>query len=137
MTPSQLHFLLELLMTREERQFLSALRANPTDQVTRNEYIDYLIEQGRDESAELIRLNPFWSPLDPRGEIRYSGETELELKAFLDRPLNPNPAPPGMFWSGAGLMGAGITPILSGSIFASVGRQTPDDTRVGPRRGGH
>ena len=47
-------FKLELLMSITERRLASDLRESPNDQSTINAYVDYLKEQGRDDSAELI-----------------------------------------------------------------------------------
>lgn len=48
-------FLYELLMDRVERSLLKALHANANDEATRNAYVDYLLDQGRTESAEMVR----------------------------------------------------------------------------------
>lgn len=47
-------FLCELLMSREEKGLFLSLIANPHDQATRNAYIDYLKEQDRSKSVDLL-----------------------------------------------------------------------------------
>ncbi len=63
MTKKQFLFLLEMLMSREERFFLSALKASPKDPVARAEYADWLEDEGRQESADMLREDGAWTPL--------------------------------------------------------------------------
>lgn len=56
-TEKLLLFVLEALASPTERGLLTALRDNPTDQATRNAYIDYLEEQGRPTGVALLKNN--------------------------------------------------------------------------------
>ncbi len=47
--------LLELLMSPTERVFVFELKANPEDQLNRNAYHDWLLDQGRPMHAEQIK----------------------------------------------------------------------------------
>lgn len=48
-------YLLELLQTPLERALLADLRKDVDDDAARNALVDFLLEQGRNDSAELIR----------------------------------------------------------------------------------
>lgn len=60
MSHQELIFLLELLMSSEERQLLAVLRDDPGNLSARKIYTDYLLDRGRDQSAELVRAG--WTP---------------------------------------------------------------------------
>lgn len=55
MTEHDNAFLLELLQDYTERKFAAALRNCPNDETARAAYSDWLEEQGREESASLVR----------------------------------------------------------------------------------
>lgn len=48
-------FLLEAIINREERGLLQALQENPDDKATKAAYVDFLLDTGRPQSAELVR----------------------------------------------------------------------------------
>ncbi len=54
MHSDDLLFLFELLMRRDELSLLADLRKNRDDVATKNAYIDYLRDDGREESAKLL-----------------------------------------------------------------------------------
>ncbi len=86
MTNNQFVFLLELLIRdNNEKGLLQSLIQNPLDEATRNAYVDYLLDNDRPQSAELVRkgsftpgvtdfLNeiipqPVWNPINTSGGI--------------------------------------------------------------------
>ena len=48
-------FLLEMLASSQEKIFLRALQDDPNDAALKDAYHDWLLEQGRDTSAKLIK----------------------------------------------------------------------------------
>ena len=48
-------FILELVASSTERGLIKALHEKPDDEATRNAYVDFLLENSRDESAERVR----------------------------------------------------------------------------------
>lgn len=59
MTNDQFLFLVELLTHREETQLIKSLVENPNDESLRGVYSDYLKDNGRDVSAELVEKRKF------------------------------------------------------------------------------
>lgn len=55
MTTTDFRFLLDLMITPQEKSFISDLVENPDDASTRNAYVDYLKENGREGSADLVK----------------------------------------------------------------------------------
>lgn len=55
MTDSDLTFLLELLMSPDERGMFAALREGKEEDTVRKMYADFLVEAGRRNSAEMIQ----------------------------------------------------------------------------------
>lgn len=124
MDEKQLTFLLELLMTRDERLRLAELRENPRDELTRNEYVDFLLEQGRDASAELMRKSP-WLPV---GAVHLTDAEVVEFQRQLEDHFRANIRPmqilpEGMIYSG------GWIRALGGSTWRSS-PTTPAETWV-------
>ncbi len=55
MNDVQWDFIIEMLMCREEQSLITALRAEPKDELTRAAYADWLEERGRTKAAKYIR----------------------------------------------------------------------------------
>ena len=55
MTISDFRFLLDLMITSQEKSFIADLMRNPEDRSTRNAYVDYLKENGRETSADMVK----------------------------------------------------------------------------------
>ncbi len=52
-------FILELLVSSEERAFIDSLMDDPNDHLTRSAYADWLEERGRATAASMIRATVF------------------------------------------------------------------------------
>ena len=67
-------FLAELLVKSVEVGMIQALRENPSDNVTRNAYVDYLYEEGRPNTAELVKEKKLFPiPFAYQAGTLYSG----------------------------------------------------------------
>lgn len=67
----QLFFLLPKIVSPVEMQMIKALQNDPEDVMTRNQYADFLLDQGYPpEAAEKIRMTAFV----PGGTVVYWGE---------------------------------------------------------------
>lgn len=61
MSPGEL-FLAELLASSKERRMMQALQEKPEDEVARAMYVDFLKEEGRKDTAELVEKQRLWTP---------------------------------------------------------------------------
>lgn len=89
MTPDLTKFILELLVSRQERILLRSLMDNPTDPAIRAAYGDWLEEQGRDEAAKLIRRG--WSPGENITGNMSFGSFGSVASGYIRFPFNLNP----------------------------------------------
>lgn len=80
MSPGEL-FLLELLASTKERQLMNNLNDKRKDEAARAAYVDFLREEGREQSAELVEKNHLWVRPLRSGET-VSGMTGRSLTIF-------------------------------------------------------
>lgn len=90
MSNDDFRFLVDLLTTSQEKSFIADLLKDPDDQAARNAYIDFLLENGREETAFIVEkgytptgiwsISPTCSPtLSGRGVVSSGSSSSMQI----------------------------------------------------------